>query len=63
MAGDVAEGLGLGVVATNLAVEKQLVETPFQISGHTEHLWFIYHRDLRSSNKVAALYQCHKEHF
>ncbi|MBE8167317.1 MAG: hypothetical protein HAW66_02960 [Shewanella sp.] len=63
MAGAITEGLGIGVVATNLAEERQLIETPFQISGHSEYLWFVYHRDLRSSSKVAALYQCLKESF
>ncbi|RYV03937.1 LysR family transcriptional regulator [Shewanella sp. OPT22] len=52
----VTESLGLGIVSANFGINKGLVETPYQIDGHSEQNWFIYHKDLRNSRKVAVLY-------
>lgn len=57
IAGAIAEDIGVGIATTNIAKEKGLIETPFQIQGHQEHNWFIYHKDLRNSRKVSELYR------
>ncbi|WP_133405316.1 LysR family transcriptional regulator [Parashewanella tropica] len=54
----IAGGMGLGVVGMEIAKEMpQLVETPFQVPDQLDSLWFVYHRDLRNSKKVAAFYE------
>ncbi len=63
MAGAIAEGMGIGMAAENLAKEKGLIETPYQINGQSEPLWFIYHRDLRNQKKVFILYDYLKASF
>ena len=57
MAGAIAADIGIGIASATVGEEKDLVETPFQVAGHQEKLWFIYHKDLRNSRKVSTLYQ------
>ncbi|WP_165905054.1 LysR family transcriptional regulator [Parashewanella curva] len=58
MAHAISEGMGIGVMGKEVADElPHLIETPFQVPNQIDHLWFVYHRDLRNSNKVEALYE------
>ncbi|MBM7072560.1 LysR family transcriptional regulator [Shewanella sp. 202IG2-18] len=56
MAGAISADIGIGIATTNIAKDKGLIATPFQIEGHSEQSWFIYHKDLRNNSKVSVLY-------
>ena len=58
LAGAVAEGMAIGPVGSHKAAEfDNLTEIDFMTDPKGEGLWFVYHKDLKNSARIQALYK------
>lgn len=58
LAGAVAEGMAVGPVSSHKAAElKNLTALDFMSEHKEEGLWFVYHKDLKNSARIQALYK------
>ena len=53
----ITEGMAIGAMAEHQARPyENLVKIPVELDENEEKLWFVYHRDLKNSKRIKALY-------